>query len=57
MPSGCVFFICFKNADCQTRVSGIVTDSLTSKPMAYVTVIFKGTAIGAVSNDAGKYTT
>ena len=35
--------------------SGIVKDSITGEPLSYVSVIFKNTTIGAMTDDFGKF--
>lgn len=39
-----------------TSASGIVKDSITGEPLSYVSVIFKNTTIGAMTDDLGEFT-
>lgn len=39
-----------------TIINGIVTDSITGETLPYVSVILKGTTIGATTDDDGKFT-
>lgn len=41
--------------DQEVRVTGTVTDASTGQPMAGVNILVKGTTIGAISDDQGKY--
>ncbi|MFL1682825.1 MULTISPECIES: DUF5686 and carboxypeptidase-like regulatory domain-containing protein [Bacteroidales] len=38
-----------------TVVTGIVTDSLTHEPLSYVSVFLKGTQVGGMTDENGKY--
>lgn len=38
-----------------TSCSGIVKDSITGEPLSYVSIIFRHTTIGAMSNDDGSF--
>jgi hypothetical protein len=48
------FSISLTNLLAQTKVSGKVVDN-TNQPIPYANVIFKGTNIGTVSNEDGKF--
>lgn len=39
-----------------TSASGIVKDSITGEPLSYVAVLFKGSTIGAMTDDNGAFT-
>lgn len=39
-----------------TSASGIVKDSITGEPLAFVSVYFDGSTIGAMTDDNGKFT-
>ncbi len=39
-----------------TIINGVVTDSITGESLPYVSVILKGTTIGATTDDDGKFT-
>ena len=39
----------------KAQIQGIITDSLTNEPLLLVSVQYKGTAIGAHSDDQGRY--
>ncbi len=41
--------------DQEVRVTGTITDASTGLPMAGVNILVKGTTIGAISDDQGKY--
>ena len=38
-----------------TSVSGIVKDSITGEPLSYVSVLFKNSTIGAMTDDNGAF--
>ena len=38
-----------------TIINGVVTDSITGESLPYVSVILKGTTIGATTDDDGKF--
>ena len=38
-----------------TSASGIVKDSITGEPLSYVAILFKGSTIGAMTDDNGAF--
>jgi hypothetical protein len=45
----------FSQVSDKTVIKGLVTDALTGYPMAYVSVFIKGTTVGTLTDNAGKY--
>jgi len=45
----------FSQVSDKTIIKGIVTDALTGYPMPYVSVFMKGTTIGTLTDNSGKY--
>ena len=39
----------------QNKISGLVTDSLTKQPIPFVSVYFKGSTFGAMTDNSGKF--
>jgi len=48
-----VFFLAF-SLSAQTKVSGIVLDN-TNQPIPYANIVFKGSQVGVVSNEDGRF--
>ena len=48
-----VFFFAF-SLSAQTKVSGIVLDN-TNQPIPYANIVFKGSQVGVVSNEDGRF--
>lgn len=48
-----LFAFIFSRAEAQ--IKGVITDSLTNEPLMYVNVQWKGTTLGAHSNEQGEY--
>ncbi|MDR3652748.1 MAG: DUF5686 family protein [Paludibacter sp.] len=46
---------CYINVSAQNRVIGIVTDSVTKEPLPFISVLVRGTAIGAMTDNSGKF--
>ncbi|MBN4084790.1 carboxypeptidase-like regulatory domain-containing protein [Flavobacteriaceae bacterium AH-315-B10] len=49
-----ITFICSFNASTQTKVSGHVIDQ-NNNPVAFSNVVFKGSSIGTITNENGKF--
>ncbi len=45
----------FSEAKAQKTIRGIVVDSVSGKPLSYISVYLKGTTIGTLTNDAGEF--
>jgi hypothetical protein len=45
----------FSQVSDKTIIKGLVTDALTGYPMPYVSVFMKGTTVGTLTDNAGKY--
>ncbi|MDD4514593.1 DUF5686 and carboxypeptidase-like regulatory domain-containing protein [Massilibacteroides sp.] len=51
-----IFGTLLSHAQNITSASGIVKDSISGEPLSYVSVIFENSTIGAMTDDAGKFT-
>lgn len=45
----------FSQVSDKTVIKGLVTDALTGYPMPYVSVLLKGTTVGTLTDNSGKY--
>jgi hypothetical protein len=48
----CLFF---PETKAQKTIKGIVIDSISGKPLSYISVYLKGTTVGTLTNDAGEF--
>ena len=46
---------CFVQTFAQNKVTGIVTDSLTNEALPFISIYIKGTTIGAMTDNSGKF--
>ena len=55
-----LFFILLLGGCCNSaysqQIRGVVTDSITNEPLPYISIYYKGTGIGAITDLDGKFT-
>jgi len=45
----------FLEATAQNKITGIVTDSITKEPLPFISILVKGTTIGTITDNSGKF--
>ena len=50
-----IFFVCCGARGQNTQIKGVVTDSLTGEALPYASLLLKGTSVGTITNESGRF--